>query len=334
MLSRIAVNRASIDDREGIGFATSPALGVTSFVLGEVSPQDVLRTGYSAAQDSRLNERVISTYSATSDAVYRRRFGLLADFSTALRRPGELRLVYQPRVELASGRCIGAEALLRWDHPQLGVISPGEFIPLVEETSLVRDTTAWVLDNAMHQQSVWREQGLELSLSINVSAANLREDDLSSRLELFLLKHRLPAQCIELELTESAIMDRSGVARDQLLALQAAGVRLAIDDFGTGYSSLSYLQKLPVHVVKIDQSFIRELEQGKREQALVQSIITLSHDLEYRVVAEGVETPAALQLLLSMGCDEAQGYFFSRPLEAEQLEAWARAPSKTISLAA
>ena len=331
LLSHLSVNRASIGAKEGIGFATTPALGVTSFVLGEVTPQDVLRTGYSAAQDSRLNERVVSTYSSASDAVYRRRFGLLADFSTALGRPGELHLVYQPRIELASGRCIGAEALLRWDHPQLGEISPGEFIPLVEETSLVRETTAWVLDNAMHQQSEWRQRGLELCLSINVSAANLREDDLSARIALLLLKHRLPAQCIELELTESAIMDRSGVAGDQLLSLNAAGVRLAIDDFGTGYSSLSYLQKLPAHVVKIDQSFIRHLEQGTREQALVQSIITLSHDLGYRVVAEGVETSVALQPLLAMGCDEAQGYFFSRPLEPEQVGPWVRACSTSLA---
>ena len=186
----------------------------------------------------------------------------------------------------------------------------------------------------MHQQSVWRRQGLELCLSINVSAANLREDDLSTRVELLLLKHRLPAESIELELTESAVMDHSGMARDQLLALHAAGVRLAIDDFGTGHSSLSYLQQLPVHVVKIDQSFIRELEEGTREQVLVQSIITLSHDLEYRVVAEGVESQAALQPLLSMGCDEAQGYFFSRPLEAEQLEIWVRARGNSDCLAA
>ena len=326
-LSRIACDVSSISDSAGIGFATTPVLGVTAFVLGEVSPQDVLRTGYSAAQDSRVNERVISTYSSASDALYRRRFALLADFGAALQRPGELRLLFQPRVELLSGRCIGAEALLRWKHPELGEISPGEFIPLVEETSLVREATSWVLDRAMHQQAVWRRNGLNLSLSINVSAANLREEDLAARVELLLLKYRLPANSIELELTESAIMDRSGIARGQLLALEAAGIQLAIDDFGTGYSSLSYLQQLPVHVVKIDQSFIRHLEQDTREHALVRSMITLSHDLGYRVVAEGVETLNALQALLALGCDEAQGYFFSRPLAAEQIEPWARARS-------
>lgn len=332
MFRRMAADLASISDDVDIGFATTPALGITPFVLGEVSPQDVLRTGYSAAQDSRVNERVISTYSSATDAAYKRRFNLLADFSAALRRPGELRLVFQPRVDLVSGSCCGVEALLRWDHPELEEVSPGEFIPLVEETSLVREATSWVLDNAMRQQAIWRQQGLNLTLSINVSAANLREEDLSTRVTLLLLKHRLPADCIELELTESAIMDRSGTARDQLLALDAAGVRLAIDDFGTGYGSLSYLQKLPAHVVKIDQSFIRHLEQGSREHALVRSTITLSHDLGFRVVAEGVETDQALQPLLAMGCDEAQGYFFSRPLAAEQVEAWARAQARNGSM--
>lgn len=333
-LSRIAPALSSISGNTIIGFATTPAVGVAPFVLGGVSPRDVLRTGYSAAQDSRVNERVISTYSSASDAAYRRRFGLLADFSMALRRPGELRLVFQPRVELSSGRCSGAEALLRWDHPELGEISPGEFIPLIEETSLIRETTSWVLDNALHQQALWREQNLDFALSINVSAANLREDDLATRVQLLLLKHRLPAECIELELTESAIMDRSGMAREQLTALYEAGVRLAIDDFGTGYSSLSYLQQLPAHVVKIDQSFIRNLESETREYALVRSMITLSHDLGFRVVAEGVETLAALQSLRSLCCDEAQGYHFSRPIAAEQFASWTQAHNDFVKVAA
>ena len=321
-LAQVEAHLALIEADAEIAFAKTLAIGVAPFVLGKVSAQDVLRTGYSAAQDSRVNERLVSTYSSTNDQAHRRRYALLADFAVALRSPGQLRLVFQPRVELASGRCIGAEALLRWEHPVLGDISPGEFIPIVEQTSLVREATSWVLDNAMRQQAMWRSRRLDLCLSINISAANLREADLASRVQLLLLKHRLRPECIELELTESAVMDRSGPARDQLLALNKAGVSLAIDDFGTGYSSLSYLQKLPAQIVKIDQSFVRTLEVGGRENALVQSMITLSHDLGYRVVAEGVETLAALRPLLEMGCDEAQGYFFSRPVTAEDLEAW------------
>lgn len=323
MLRRLASNVASISNNVEIGFGTTPAFGVTTFVLGKDSAQDVLRTGYSAAQDSRHHQRPISTYSSVSDALFQRRFGLLADFNAALQQADELRLVYQPRVEIRSGRCVGVEALLRWDHPVLGEIAPGEFIPLVEETSLVRRTTSWVLDNAMRQQAAWRRQNLDLAVSINVSAANLREDDLAARIQLLLLEHEIPGNCIELELTESAVMDRSGIALDQLLALETAGIRLAIDDFGTGYSSLSYLQQLPVHVVKIDQSFIQHLRQGSREHALVRSMITLSHDLGYRVVAEGVETLDALKSLQELGCDEAQGYFFSRPIAADHVSRWA-----------
>ena len=268
-------------------------------VLGEIKPQGVLRTVYSAAQDSWANERAVSTYSPSSDAVYRRRSGLVAACGEALQREGELCLVYQPRVSLPSGRCCGAEALLRWDHPELGEISPSEFIPLIEETALVRDTTAWVLNQGMIQQANWRKQGLQITLSINVSAGNLREHDFATRVQLLLLKHRLPASCIELELTESAIMGRSEKARNQLMSLKAAAVRLLIDDFGTGYSSLSYFQQLPIHVAKIDQSFIRKLKQGTRQDTLVRSIIALSHDLGSQVVAEGVESLEALQPLMA-----------------------------------
>jgi EAL domain-containing protein (putative c-di-GMP-specific phosphodiesterase class I) len=155
-----------------------------------------------------------------------------------------------------------------------------------------------------------------------VSAANLEESDFASQVQLRLLKHRVPASMLELEVTESAMMGNTEQAMDQLRALDAAGIRLAIDDFGTGYSSLAYLQQLPAKVVKIDQSFVRDLAIGEREQTLVRSMITLSHDLQYRVVAEGIEDEAAARLLTAMGCDEGQGYFFARPMELADFEAW------------
>lgn len=324
-LGRIISRVAALRHDSEIRFATTPALGIAPFVLGKTNARDVLRTAYSATQDSRTNERAVSTYSPGNDAIYRRRFGILAGFGAALQRPDELRLAYQPRVDLASGHCTGAEALLRWNHPELGELSPGEFIPLIEETSLVRDVTAWVLEHALRQQGVWRRQGLNLTLSINISVANLREEDLAARVQLLLRHNSLPADCIELELTESAIMDRSDVVRAQLAALDAAGVRMAIDDFGTGYSSLSYLHRLPVHVVKIDQSFIRHVQQDSRDHALVRSMIGLSHDLGYRVVAEGVETADALNTLVAIECDEAQGFYFSRPIDPDALATWVQA---------
>lgn len=305
-----------------VRFAMTTAIGVTPVVLGETNPRDVLRTAYSAAQDARASENAVSLYSPAEDRVHGRKFTLLNDFGVALDRTDQLRLVYQPRVDLASGQCIGAEALLRWQHPLLGEISPGEFIPIIEQTSLAKPTTAWVLDTAMRQRAAWQKEGLDLQLSINVSAVNLEEDDFAQRVQLYLLKHHLRLEAIELEVTESAIMENGGRAMGQLRALNAAGVPLAIDDFGTGYSSLAYLQRLPARVVKIDQSFIRDLTGDEHEQALVRSMITLSHDLGYRVVAEGVETAATVTMLADMGCEEAQGYHFARPMETEDFQRW------------
>ena len=305
-----------------VRFAMTTAIGVTPVILGETNPRDVLRTSYSAAQDARASDNAVGLYAPAEDSVHGRKFALLNDFGAALDEPDQLRLVFQPRIDLASGQCIGAEALLRWRHPLLGEVSPGEFIPIVEQTSLAKPTTAWVLDAAMEQQGAWQKEGLDLQLSINVSAINLEESDFAQRVQLYLLKHRLRPEAIELEVTESAVMENGGRAMAQLHALNAADVPLAIDDFGTGYSSLAYLQRLPARVVKIDQSFVRNLAEDEREQALVRSMVTLSHDLGYRVVAEGVETAAVATILADMGCEEAQGYHFARPMEAVDFRHW------------
>ena len=313
---------SSAQSASRVRFAMTTTIGVTPVVLGETDPRDVLRTSYSAAQDARASHNAVSLYAPAADSVHGRKFRLLNDFGAALDEPDQLSLVFQPRIDLASGRCVGAEALLRWRHPRLGEVSPGEFIPIIEQTSLARPTTAWVLDAAMRQQGVWQKEGLDLQLSINVSATNLEEGDFAERVQLYLLKHRLRPEAIELEVTESAVMENGGRAMGQLRALNAAGVPLAIDDFGTGYSSLAYLQRLPARVVKIDQSFIRNLIDNEREQALVRSMVTLSHDLGYRVVAEGVETAATATMLAGMGCEEAQGYHFARPMKVADFRQW------------
>ncbi len=302
--------------------ATSVVTGMAPFIVGETMPHDVLRMAHSAAETARRSGSKASTYSQTEDTAYRRRFTLLNDFGAAIEAPDQLRLVYQPRIDLASGACTGAEALLRWTHPTLGSISPGEFIPIIERTSLARSTTAWVIDTALRQLARWRDAGLDLQLSINVSAANLMEDDFASNVLRGLARQALAPASLELEVTESAVMENAEQALSTLEALAAAGVSLAIDDFGTGYSSLSYLQRLPAHVVKIDQSFIRDLASDERRQALVATMVSLSHDLGYRVVAEGVETQAVLASIRQAGCDEGQGYFFGRPMEEDRFAAW------------
>ncbi len=306
-----------------VRFVTNVAIGVRSFVAGAVPVDDIIRGATSAAQDARSTEGSIALYSAARDIAHRRQYGLLQDFGTALEAGDQLRLVYQPRIELATGGCIGAEALLRWRHPRLGDVSPAEFIPIIEQTSLARPTTQWVLDAAMDQLATWHEAGLAIMLSVNISAANLGEADLIERIEAGLANRSLPFGCLEIELTESAIMDQPDQALAMLSTLAAAGVCLAIDDFGTGHSSLAYLQRLPAQIVKIDQTFMRDLtEPTGSDFVLVETMIGLAHKLGYRVVAEGIETAEAAAILKALGCEEAQGFWFARPMEADQFVSW------------
>lgn len=328
LASRFAAMRAAAPTD---AFPT-PLLGVLSFTVGALPPLEVLRRALSAAQDARDGGNALGFYSATAGHARSRKLELVRDFARALENPDQLRLVYQPRVDLTSGRCVGGEALLRWRHPLLGDVAPSEFIPLIEHTSLMRATTAWVLDAALRQLGAWQRGGLDLVLSINVSAANLAELDFVENVRLHLRKHRVRPQMLEIEVTESAVMADPGKALACLEALTAAWISIAIDDFGAGYSSLAYLQRLPAQVVKIDQSFVRTLTACEdREYVLVSTMIGLSHKLGYRVVAEGIETAEALAALSAMGCDEGQGYFFAKPLEAEDVAGWARMRHATIA---
>jgi EAL domain-containing protein (putative c-di-GMP-specific phosphodiesterase class I)/GGDEF domain-containing protein len=308
------------DTQESFIIATS--IGVAPFCAGETLPAAVLRTAHSAAQDARSSASMVSVYSMAEDDAHQRRFRLLQDFAQALQEGGQLSLAFQPRIELATGRCIGAEALLRWRHPELGQISPAEFIPVIEQTSLANATTSWVLKAALAQLAAWRAAGMALRLSINVTAANLEDPDFAQEVQLQILRHQVRADWLELEVTETAVMGDVEAALVQLTRLAEAGVHIAIDDFGTGYSSLAYLQKLPARILKIDQSFVRDVERGEREKTLVRSMIALAHALSYHVVAEGVETSTARDELVAMGCDEGQGYYFGRPMAADAFLHW------------
>lgn len=314
---------ASMRASSSVRFVTNVNIGVRSFVAGSVSVDDVIRGATSASQDAREAEGAIALYSPARDIAHCRQYGLLQDFGTALEAGNQLRLVYQPRIDLSTGACIGAEALLRWRHPVLGDVSPAEFIPIIEQTSLARPTTQWVLETAMDQLAAWQRGGLAMTLSANISAANLGEADLSERITTGLARRELPFSCLEIELTESAIMDQPDQALAMLRRFRDAGVCLAIDDFGTGHSSLAYLQRLPAQIVKIDQTFIRDLSRATGSDfALVETMIGLAHRLGYRVVAEGVENAEAAVILEELGCEEAQGFWFARPMEADQFVMW------------
>jgi EAL domain-containing protein (putative c-di-GMP-specific phosphodiesterase class I)/GGDEF domain-containing protein len=314
---------ASMRVSSSVRFVTNVTIGVRSFVAGAVSVDDVIRGATSAAQDARDTDGSIALYSPARDTAHRRQYGLLQDFGAALEAGDQLRLVYQPRINLSTGACVGAEALLRWHHPILGDVSPAEFIPIIEQTSLARSTTQWVLDMAMDQLAAWQRGGLAIMLSVNISAANLGETDLSERITTGLTRRELLCSSLEIELTESAIMDQPDQALGMLQAFRDAGVCLAIDDFGTGHSSLAYLQRLPAQIVKIDQAFIRDLTEATGSDfVLVETMIGLAHRLGYRVVAEGIETAEAAVILEELGCEEAQGFWFARPMEADRFVAW------------
>ena len=304
-------------------FVTTLTAGLVPFTLGRMRSRDVLRAAHSAAQDARNSEGAVGVFSPAGDDPHLRNYDLLRAFGEAIEQGDQLRLAFQPRISLATGKCIGAEALLRWLHPELGVVSPGEFIPVIENTGLARSTTQWVLDAGLAQVRAWQLVGVHVPLAINISASNLEEEDFAASLALLLLKHQVPAGMIELELTESALMEDSGRAIRRLEALRAIGVRIAIDDFGTGQSSLAYLQRLPAQVVKIDQSFIRGMAAGNaRDRILVRTMISLAHQLELQVVAEGVESAEVDAVLATLGCDEAQGYHYAPPLESAAFASW------------
>ena len=303
-------------------FVTTATVGVVPLTVGTTQPADMLRDLYSAALDATEGARRVRVFSAEQNLGYMRRFRLVNAFGAALEDDSQLHLVYQPKVELATGRCVGAEALLRWRHPELGDVSPGEFFPVIEQTLLARRTTRWVVERALRQLAVWHRAGLAQQVAVNVSAVNLLEPDFCAWVLARLREHGLPASALAIEITESALMSNRQLAAATLDGLAAGGVQLAIDDFGTGYSSLAYLQSVPAQVVKIDQSFIRGLDQDGRKRALVSTMIKLAHDLGQLVVAEGVETAGEACFLRGAGCDQVQGYLYARPMAPEEFERW------------
>jgi diguanylate cyclase (GGDEF)-like protein len=235
---------------------------------------------------------------------------------------GELILHYQPKLDLAADRVRAVEALVRWQHPTLGLVPPDRFIGLAEQTGLIRDLTSWVLRNAVAQCAAWRADGLDVGVAINLSARCLLDEGLPQEVAAVLAEHRVPPACLVLEVTESALMADPEQAMRVTRALRDAGTAIAIDDFGTGHSSLAYLSQLPAEQLKIDRSFVLAMMGSERDAVIVRSAISLAHDLGLRVVAEGVEDAATLAQLARLGCDEAQGYHLTPPLPPCELAAW------------
>jgi EAL domain-containing protein (putative c-di-GMP-specific phosphodiesterase class I) len=234
-----------------------------------------------------------------------------------------LRLFLQPKIALADGRLVGAEALVRWQHPQRGLLPPMEFIPFAEQTGFIRRLTLWIFEDAARQWRALQAHGA-LRVSVNLSTRDLLDLELPQKLDAILQRYRVPENGFCLEITESAIMDDPARAEATLNALSARGFKLSIDDFGTGYSSLAYLRRLPVDELKIDRSFVMAMERDADDAKIVRSTIDLAHNLGLSVVAEGIETAGVYAQLAALECDEGQGYHMSRPLPVAEFGGWAR----------
>jgi diguanylate cyclase len=248
---------------------------------------------------------------------------LLQDLRQALSRH-ELRLFYQPKVDARSLQITAAEALLRWQHPRRGMISPGVFVPLAERHGLIADIGLWVIEEACRQAAQWREQGLRMRIAVNISGHQLRRDDLVGQIEASLARHQIPPGRLTCEITETVAMEDTAVTRAAFERLGRAGLHVSIDDFGTGHSSLAALRRLPAAELKIDRAFVTDLGASDDARSIVRAIVQMAHSLQLRVVAEGVETGAQRDELVRLGCDELQGYLFAKPMSATALALWAQ----------
>jgi diguanylate cyclase (GGDEF)-like protein len=281
----------------------------------------LLQRAEMALRAARASDQAVRRYLPSMGQLLLRRFQLVTQFRQAL-DGGQVGVHFQPQLALPTRQVIGVEALVRWQHPEFGVVDPEEFVALIETTGLIDPLTDYVLDRSLRQCRSWLDRGLALSVAVNVSVRNLADDTFPRRVAGALARHRVPAELLALELTESAVMRDPQRAAPVLRDLHALGVRIAVDDFGTGYSSLAYLRRLPVDEVKIDKSFVLGLASDLGDLAVVRAIIDLGHSLGLTVAAEGVEQDATRDQLLEMGCDVAQGFLISRALEPERFEAW------------
>jgi diguanylate cyclase (GGDEF)-like protein len=298
-----------------IGFCVSPEHGR--------QPDELLRRAAVAKSDAQQGQKRIRIYQNGREARHVRQLAILGDLRRATRE-NELQLYLQPKVALQNTQVCGAEVLLRWNHPELGQIAPAEFIPLAEQAGCIGIITEWVLGRAVAQARSWKDQGINLPLAVNLSAQDLLGNNLIALLEQELETNRMDASCLILEITEEALVHDIDYAIKILERLRAMGAKTSMDDFGTGYSSLGHLQRLPIDELKIDRAFVTSLPDQTQNAAIVRAIINMAHNLGLEVVAEGVETTAALRWLREEGCERAQGYYLSKPMPAEEFIPWMR----------
>ncbi len=317
-LQTIAVALAeSLDDGE---VRVTPDVGLGAAIHPDDATDPITLLGRASAalpKPGQLTGPRLNFFSAESSSAARARFSLEQSLRQAIARD-ELLLHFQPVVDMAAGRLIGAEALLRWRHPDRGLVSPGEFIPILEETGMMDEVGLWVLNTACAQARIWEDDGLlGLKMAVNLSARQFHDPTLNNTIIGALKRHGLAPERLELELTETATMEDAKHTRQLFGELRSLGVSVAIDDFGTGYSSLSYLKNLPFSKLKIDREFVTEVHQRRDSHAICTALVELARGLDILVLAEGVETREEADALRRLGCSMFQGFFFARPLAAE-----------------
>ncbi|HEX3949552.1 MAG TPA: EAL domain-containing protein [Steroidobacteraceae bacterium] len=310
----------------------SATLGLVLSAEPGASHDELMRCADLALDCARREKRALAIYQEALKPAARDQLSLLGELRHAVEHD-ELRLYFQPKIELRDGRVAGVEVLLRWQHPIRGLLTPPDFIPFAEQTGFIRWLTRWTLDRSMAQAADWHRAGMALNLAVNISSEDIGDSRFDSRVAALLSRHQLPPSLLTLELTETGFIEDPSRALQMLDAIAALGVGLSIDDFGTGYSSLSHLARMPVDEMKIDRSFVQSLESDPEFATVVRSAIDMGHGLGLKVVAEGIETSSAANTLREFGCDIAQGYFYARPMPLDAFTAWMKGKARVPIIA-
>ncbi len=323
---------------EGQHLDVAISIGMGIFPDDGEDPNTLLRRADIALFVAKQPRGAFVRYAPEQERQGASRLTLMADLREALQSDEELFLQYQPLVRLRDRSLAGVEALVRWRHPERGLVPPLEFVPFAEKTRLIKPLTRWVLVSALKQSVAWQRGGHSIPVSVNISMRDLVDPDFPQMIAALLQAAQAPPSLLVLEITESLIMTEPERAIDTLSQLRKLGVRLAVDDFGTGYSSLAYLHRLPIHEIKIDKSFVAAITGEPSRANIVRASVELGHSFQLETVAEGVEDAPTLDLLAALGCDLAQGYFISRPMLANQmlpwLSQWEKGPGKSADRAA